>query len=314
MRDKGWARPSAASATGMSNGARGRLGAQVDFLRDFFTPPAPCDLCRLGEGRWSSDRTGVVEWSLRGLGLNVVLRVCPGCAEVVTITGLREKTPLLAMVTLVQHGRALRPPVHAYFQHLQWRKVWMHTLERAGTGATDEFDALAQAKLVEAKFFDAVTEPSDEATRAELGVQFLRNYIRAAIRDSPEISYLRQVLPQSREALAKECSYLVLGLLWLTASVRLGDSAGRGLVKGVLMHPDRSKEDIEYALTYIDQALAESSALPNSLRANHLVTVALRTFPADHPNVERKLTDFAQHQWRELKGALDRYLSIAEPR
>ena len=125
----------------------------MGILRDFFSAPAPCDLCRLGKGRWTEDRTGEVDWSLRGQGLNAVLQVCPGCAQAVDDAGLREKAPLLAVVMLVKAGRATRPPVHAYFQHQEWRKVWMQMLDRVDAQTVDESSVLAAAKLVEAWFF-----------------------------------------------------------------------------------------------------------------------------------------------------------------
>lgn len=97
-----------------------------------------------------------------------MLRVCPGCAQAVNGAGLRDKAPLLAMVMLVKAGRATRPPVHAYFQHQEWRKVWMHMLDRVEAQTVDEFSTLAAAKLVEAWFFgEGTLASSGEPSGAE---------------------------------------------------------------------------------------------------------------------------------------------------
>jgi hypothetical protein len=128
----------------------------MGFLKDFLGGTRPCDVCRLGAVQWTGDRTALIDWSMRGFGLNVSLRICSTCAEAIKQAGLMEKTPLMAVVVLAHGGIANRPPVYAYFQHPEWRKVCMYCLELANIHVSDEFQALAAMKDLEARLFEQV--------------------------------------------------------------------------------------------------------------------------------------------------------------
>jgi len=126
----------------------------VGFFRDLFGPSKPCDLCQLGVASWPRDRNGVADWKLRGHGLSADLLVCASCYKAVNSRGLREKNPMLALVMLVKAGHATRPQAHAYLQHPEWRKVWMHLLETSGVAVSDEFQALDSVKALEGQLFE----------------------------------------------------------------------------------------------------------------------------------------------------------------
>ena len=137
----------------------------MGFFKDFFSQPAPCDVCQLGQARWPRDRTGMVDWTLQGQGLNVSLRICPGCANAISGMGLREKNPMMGLAMMVRAGRAERPPVHYYLQHEAWRRVWLEVLERFGVDHEDEFQALAEMKAIEGRFFEQVFEGTSSLDR-----------------------------------------------------------------------------------------------------------------------------------------------------
>ena len=61
--------------------------------------------------------------------------------------------PFVAIAALAKSAVVDRPPVHAYFQHPEWRKVCIHVLDTAGVIAPDEFTALEAIKAMEAVLF-----------------------------------------------------------------------------------------------------------------------------------------------------------------
>lgn len=121
----------------------------MGFFRDLFGARQPCDLCQLGKAQWPAAHSGSADWKLRGEGLNADLLICPRCFDWVRKAGLGTKNPILALAYLVRSGQAERPPAHAYLQHPEWKKVWMHSLDQAGIGATDDFAALAAIREIE---------------------------------------------------------------------------------------------------------------------------------------------------------------------
>src|SRR5262245_40272181 len=114
----------------------------MGFFKDLFARPRPCDICSFTKSVWPSDRTGVAGWEVRGGGLNVKFLICGHCFAAIRQAGLEQKNPVLVMGYLISHGKAPRPPAHAYLQHDGWRRVWMHTLETLKTPVADEFQAL----------------------------------------------------------------------------------------------------------------------------------------------------------------------------
>lgn len=134
----------------------------MGFFKDLFSAPRPCDVCQLGKGAWSSARSAVAHWDLRGQGLNVHLLVCSACYRAVTEAGVREKNPVFALAILVQAGHADRPPAHAYLQHPEWRKIWMHTLEGLGIEVSDEFSALAAIKQLDDRLFEQLANAGED--------------------------------------------------------------------------------------------------------------------------------------------------------
>jgi hypothetical protein len=97
-----------------------------------------------------------VDWKVFGQGMNVKMFICPGCSQVLKELGLIYKNPLVGLAALVAHGRAIKPPVHAYLQHSEWKKVWMHMLDGSGLPVRDEFAALEAIRQVEPSFFSKV--------------------------------------------------------------------------------------------------------------------------------------------------------------
>ncbi len=61
--------------------------------------------------------------------------------------------PFVAMAALANAGLIDRPPVHAYEQHPEWRKVSMHALDMGGVEAADDFTALEALRAVEKPLF-----------------------------------------------------------------------------------------------------------------------------------------------------------------
>ena len=62
----------------------------------------------------------------------------------------------MAVAALARVGIAQRPPVHLYLQHPEWRKIWIHTLETLQVNVSDEFQALAAMKDIEARLFEEI--------------------------------------------------------------------------------------------------------------------------------------------------------------
>jgi len=92
------------------------------------------------------------------MGLDASLLICSTCAKAINSSGLAQKTPLMAIAILASSGIAERPPVHFYLQHPEWRKIWIHTLETLQMNVSDEFQALAAMKEIEAQFFDRAAD------------------------------------------------------------------------------------------------------------------------------------------------------------
>lgn len=128
----------------------------VGFFEDFFGPPKPCDLCQLGKVSWPPQHSASRDWRLWGHGLRVTLLLCRRCYQFVRRSGLEQNTPLLALATLNVRGVADRPPPHAYLQHPEWKKIWMHMLESGGFEIGDDFAALACIREIEPAFFKQV--------------------------------------------------------------------------------------------------------------------------------------------------------------
>lgn len=140
----------------------------MGFFRDLFGSRAPCDLCQLGEGQWPSNRSAAADWKLRGSGLNATLFICAPCRRLVVGWDLMERMPVFALSRMVQTGHARRPPAHAYLQHPEWRKIWMHMLERAGVRPVSDFEALGAIAEIEAELFrDSPQESAPEHGDAE---------------------------------------------------------------------------------------------------------------------------------------------------
>lgn len=121
----------------------------MGFFRDLFSTPKPCDMCRLSATRWSRDRSGVIDWSLSGGGLNAALRICPTCAEALARSGLTEKSPILGLAVLTASSIAECPAPYAYLQHAEWRKIWLHTLDALDVNVADELQALDAMKRIQ---------------------------------------------------------------------------------------------------------------------------------------------------------------------
>jgi hypothetical protein len=124
----------------------------MGFFRDLFGPRQPCALCHLGQASWPSDRSGTADWKIRGEGLHVALLVCVPCRTFLIESGLLQHNPMVALASLVSKRAALRPELDAYLQHPDWRKIWMHILERGGLRPTDEFAALQMMRPLEEEF------------------------------------------------------------------------------------------------------------------------------------------------------------------
>lgn len=125
----------------------------MGFWKDLLGPPQPCDLCQLGAAEWSQDHSASREWKVWGHGLRVELLLCKRCHSFVRQRGLMNKTPMASLAAMHAEGLVPRPPVHAYLQHPQWKKLWMHMLETGGVEVSDEFEALAAIRKVEPGFF-----------------------------------------------------------------------------------------------------------------------------------------------------------------
>jgi len=124
----------------------------MGFFRDLFGPRQPCALCHLGQGSWPSDRSGTADWKIRGEGLHVALLVCVPCRSFLIESGLLQRNPMMALAILVSKRAAHRPPLDAYLQHPDWRKIWMNILEHSGLRPPDEFAALQMMRPLEEEF------------------------------------------------------------------------------------------------------------------------------------------------------------------
>ena len=148
--------------------ARG-LMIPMGFFRDLFGPSKPCDLCQLGQSSWPKTRNAVADWKLRGHGLQADLFICAPCYRGIKQLHLTGASPMLALVEFVRIGHATRPAPHAYLQHPEWKKVWMHTLDMTGTSVPDEFAALEVIKQLEASLFS----PDNLAYQRRHNMEFL---------------------------------------------------------------------------------------------------------------------------------------------
>lgn len=125
----------------------------MGFFKDLFAPRQPCDLCQLGQTSWPQDRSAAADWKLRGDGLHADLFICVACRRFLLDHGLQGNA-MNAVVTMVTAGHCSRPPVQAYLQHPEWRKVWRHMLELVGVAPSDEFQAAQLVKGFEAQMFN----------------------------------------------------------------------------------------------------------------------------------------------------------------
>src|SRR3989338_6009728 len=108
----------------------------MGFFRDLFGPRQPCDICQLGQVSWPAARSAAADWHLTGGGLNAKMFICAPCFRFIQASGLQYTNPMLVLVKLVRSGAGSRPPVHAYLQRPEWRKVWLHMLEIGGISPT----------------------------------------------------------------------------------------------------------------------------------------------------------------------------------
>lgn len=134
----------------------------MGFFKDLFGPRQPCDLCQLGNSTWPNDRSASADWKLRGEGLHADLFICVSCRSHVLAWGMRERMPIFALARMVVLGHAARPEVHAYLQHPEWRKIWMHMLEKAGQRPASDFEALEIIEAVEQQILDQAQEGRQE--------------------------------------------------------------------------------------------------------------------------------------------------------
>lgn len=141
----------------------------MSLLRNLFGQAQPCDLCQLGKVSWPSDRNATADWKIWGHGLRADLRICSTCKRTLRDTPFANKPPILGLAYLVTAGMASRPPVHAYLQHPEWRKVWMHALEGAGIHVSDEFEALDAVRTLEAKLISEMQEHNQHPPRQPPG-------------------------------------------------------------------------------------------------------------------------------------------------
>jgi hypothetical protein len=74
----------------------------------------------------------------------------------------------VGLFTLVANDEARRPPVHAYLQHPEWRKVWMHMIDRSAIPLEDEFQALAVMRPVEQEFYERVAVKLRESAQQNI--------------------------------------------------------------------------------------------------------------------------------------------------
>lgn len=132
----------------------------MGFFKDLFGPREPCALCQLGKANWPSDRSATADWKLRGQGLQAELFICAPCRRLVLNWGMDTKMPVFALARMVAVGHAERPAVHAYLQHPEWKKIWMHMLEHAGVQVSDEFEALVTIKQLEEEIFSRAVDGS----------------------------------------------------------------------------------------------------------------------------------------------------------
>lgn len=84
--------------------------------------------------------------------------------------GLQAKNPILALSYLIRSGLAERPAPHAYLQHPQWKKIWMHSLDNAGIHPGDDFAALAAIRELEQRMISASDAPQYHQLGAAEGV------------------------------------------------------------------------------------------------------------------------------------------------
>lgn len=143
----------------------------MGFLKDLFGPRKPCDLCQLGQAEWPPNRSAAIDWKLTGGGLNAKLFICQHCSRFLRKADLTGRSPLVGLFALVANAQARRPPVHAYLQHPEWRKVWLHMIDTGPVAVEDEFQALTLMRAVEEEFYEkvanSVAESRQQQERAE---------------------------------------------------------------------------------------------------------------------------------------------------
>lgn len=99
--------------------------AQVDLVP---APGPPCALCQVGWERGS----GVHEWAASPASEDAGLSVCPRCRDLLAESGLWDRNPVSALLTLVTRGDLERPTVEEFLRHRGWPAVWRHTLAQSG--------------------------------------------------------------------------------------------------------------------------------------------------------------------------------------
>lgn len=263
---------------------------------------------------------------MRGLGLDAKLRVCPGCADVIDRNGLREKNPLLAVAAIVKLGRSERPPVHAYFQHPEWRKVWMHTLENLQVEARDEFEALAKAKAVEDRLFDQVMDQSKSAespprpetseaqhvqTRSEKIGSFLQFHITVVLEGDPTVVSIKNEFAGTHVDVEIECIILLIALAQVVAHEKYGSQAAEHVFAGLLPLDEQTDPARLFAVrqrlrSYVD---AYRSGQTESDRTRNLAAAVLATLDPEreYPKVEEAIGHLIREQHNHLQTTLDFY-------
>lgn len=134
----------------------------MKWLRELFSKPKPCELCHLGQSRWSSEHTGVAEWKFEGPVSRNTLIVCRVCREYLIETELLLANPMFVLARLVAEGRTTRVAPWHFLRHPMWLHIWRQILLERRIQITDlsnGFGAIAQ--VAEELYREAGYRPPD---------------------------------------------------------------------------------------------------------------------------------------------------------
>lgn len=284
----------------------------MGFLRDLFGPRQPCDLCHLGRVSWPPARNAAVDWQVFGHGMNARLSICAPCRSLVLQADLMQKTPMLAMAHLVALKHAHRPPVHAYLQHSEWRKVWMHLLETSGIDVVDEFSAMAAMKPMEAAFMRQVggetSAPVDlregidnraAATPEQVGLMLAFQAAKSAFAESGSLlDRLRVFSPKLEDDVGLRSELLAFCLVPYVVVVRnerpewrdlvppAMTAATRTVLRAMFAQPDDLDVDWDSAVLSIDKLVRAyaSFAMSGDEGVQRAATAAAARIASGHPD------------------------------